>query len=166
VRAEADWRGLAVADKPDSHDVCFIADGDTRGFLADRLGTEPGPIVDSSGTVLGSHEGAYGFTVGQRKGLRIGDPAGDGRPRYVLDISPVTNTVTVGTAQELAVAEVDGDHVRWCGAAPQGSDASATGDGGWRGGRVRVPGAVAGRTASPFRQSRGTTRGGAQSLSG
>jgi tRNA-specific 2-thiouridylase len=132
VRAEADRRGLAVADKPDSHDVCFIADGDTRGFLADRLGTEPGPIVDSSGTVLGSHEGAYGFTVGQRKGLRIGDPAGDGRPRYVLDISPVTNTVTVGTAQELAVAEVDGDHVRWCGAAPQGSDASATGgaDGG------------------------------------
>jgi len=115
VRAEADRRGLAVADKPDSHDVCFIADGDTRRFLADRLGTEPGPIVDSSGAVLGSHEGAYGFTVGQRKGLRIGDPAGDGRPRYVLDISPVTNTVTVGTAEELAIAELDGEHLRWCG---------------------------------------------------
>ena len=101
VRAEAERRGLAVADKPDSHDVCFIADGDTRGFLAERLGTAPGRIVDSSGAVLGEHQGAYGYTIGQRKGLRIGDPAGDGRPRYVLDISPVTNTVTVGTAEEL-----------------------------------------------------------------
>jgi tRNA-specific 2-thiouridylase len=117
VRAEADRRGLAVADKPDSHDICFIADGDTRRFLADRLGTEPGPIVDSAGTVVGSHSGAYGFTIGQRKGLRIGDPAGDGRPRYVLDISPVTNTVTVGTSEELAVSEVEGEHLRWCGPA-------------------------------------------------
>ena len=100
VRAEAARRGLAVADKPDSHDVCFIADGDTRRFLASRLGAESGPIVDSSGKVVGSHQGAYAFTVGQRKGLRIGDPAGDGRPRYVLDISPVNNTVTVGTAFE------------------------------------------------------------------
>jgi tRNA-specific 2-thiouridylase len=115
VRAEAERRGLAVADKPDSHDVCFIADGDTRKFLADRLGTAPGPIVDTSGAVVGTHDGAYAFTVGQRKGLRIGDPAGDGRPRYVLDISPVDNTVTVGTARELAVTELDGLHPRWCG---------------------------------------------------
>jgi tRNA-specific 2-thiouridylase len=122
VRAEADRRGLAVADKPDSHDICFIADGDTRRFLADRLGAETGPIVDSAGKVVGSHQGAYGFTVGQRKGLRIGDPAGDGRPRYVLDISPVTNTVTVGTAEELAVTEVDGEHLRWCGEAPSVAD--------------------------------------------
>ncbi|MBS2961807.1 tRNA 2-thiouridine(34) synthase MnmA [Actinocrinis puniceicyclus] len=115
VRAEADRRGLAVADKPDSHDICFIADGDTRRFLAERLGTETGPIVDTTGAVVGSHSGAYGFTIGQRKGLRIGDPAGDGRPRYVLDISPVTNTVTVGTTEELAVTEVSGSHPRWCG---------------------------------------------------
>jgi len=67
VRAEADRRGLAVADKPDSHDICFIADGDTRRFLAERLGTEPGPIVDSSGSVLGAHQGAYGFTVGSAR---------------------------------------------------------------------------------------------------
>ena len=125
VRAEADRRGLAVADKPDSHDVCFIADGDTRRFLASRLGTESGPIVDSSGKVVGSHQGAYAFTVGQRKGLRIGDPAGDGRPRYVLDISPVNNTVTVGMAEELEVAELDGDHLRWCGAQPGAADSSA-----------------------------------------
>src|SRR5215510_5239956 len=72
VRAEAQQRGLAVADKPDSHDICFIADGDTRRFLADRLGERPGEIVDTAGQVVGHHEGAYGFTVGQRRGLRLG----------------------------------------------------------------------------------------------
>ena len=88
IRAEAERRGLAVAKKPDSHDICFIADGDTQGFLANRLGKAEGDIVDESGTRLGTHEGAYGFTIGQRKGLRIGTPAPDGKPRYVLDISP------------------------------------------------------------------------------
>src|ERR1700691_5642454 len=96
VREEARDRGLLVADKPDSHDVCFIADGDTRGFLERRLGSAPGPIVDTDGTVLGSHNGAYGFTVGQRKGLSVDRPAPDGRPRYVLSIEPVSNTVTIG----------------------------------------------------------------------
>src|SRR5947199_215655 len=85
---EAAARGLAVADKPDSHDVCFIPDGDTRAFLAARLGGAPGRIVAEDGTQLGTHDGAYGFTIGQRKGLRVGAPAGDGRPRYVLDIEP------------------------------------------------------------------------------
>ena len=56
----------------------------------------PGRIVDQSGTVLGEHDGAFAFTVGQRRGLRMGSPAGDGKPRYVLDIEPVTRTVTVG----------------------------------------------------------------------
>jgi tRNA-uridine 2-sulfurtransferase len=96
VRAEAADRGLAVADKPDSHDVCFIADGDTKAFLARRLGQAPGQIVDQSGAVLGEHDGAYAFTVGQRRGLRVGTPAEDDKPRYVLDIEPVTRTVTVG----------------------------------------------------------------------
>jgi tRNA-specific 2-thiouridylase len=120
VRAEAASRGLAVADKPDSHDICFIADGDTQAFLAQRLGSTPGDIVDTAGQVLGRHEGAFGFTIGQRKGLRLGRPAPDGKPRYVLDISPVTNTVTVGEAADLAVAAVRGGAVRWCGPAPVG----------------------------------------------
>src|SRR5882757_10713166 len=94
VRAEAAARGLAVADKPDSHDICFIADGDTRGFLARQLGAQPGPIVDAdSGEVLGSHDGSFGFTVGQRRGLRLQRPAADGQPRYVLSIQPKVNTV-------------------------------------------------------------------------
>jgi tRNA-specific 2-thiouridylase len=118
VRAEAARRGLAVADKPDSHDVCFVADGDTKGFLARRLGRAPGRIVDASGTVLGEHDGAYAFTVGQRKGLGVARPAGDGRPRYVLDIEPVTGTVTVGSAEALQVTEITADRPVWTGAPP------------------------------------------------
>jgi tRNA-specific 2-thiouridylase len=115
VREEARERGLLVADKPDSHDVCFIADGDTRGFLARHLGDAPGPIVDADGTVLGSHEGAFGFTIGQRKGLRVDRPAPDGRPRYVLSIEPVTRTVTVGPASGLEVREITADRPVWTG---------------------------------------------------
>ena len=118
VRAEAARRGLAVADKPDSHDVCFIADGDTRGFLARHLGQAPGRIVDTSGAVLGEHDGAYAFTIGQRRGLRVGNPAGDGKPRYVLDIEPVTRTVTVGPAEDLDVTEITATRPVWTGCPP------------------------------------------------
>jgi tRNA-specific 2-thiouridylase len=122
VREEAARRGLAVADKPDSHDICFIADGDTRGFLARRLGEQPGMIVDAvTGDTVGAHEGAFAYTIGQRRGLRIGRPAADGKPRYVLDISPVHNTVTVGPAALLAVTELTGDRPVWTvGAPPSG----------------------------------------------
>ncbi|GAA3425106.1 tRNA 2-thiouridine(34) synthase MnmA [Streptosporangium nondiastaticum] len=115
VREEAARRGLTVADKPDSHDICFIADGDTRRFLADRLGAAPGPIVDVSGEVVGTHEGAYGFTVGQRKGLRVDRPAPDGRPRYVLSIEPVSNTVTVGPRSALEVTTIVAARPVWNG---------------------------------------------------
>ncbi|GGO92950.1 tRNA 2-thiouridine(34) synthase MnmA [Wenjunlia tyrosinilytica] len=120
IRAEAERRGLAVARKPDSHDICFIADGDTQGFLAKHLGTAEGDIVDTEGTKVGTHSGAYGFTVGQRKGLRIGHPAADGKPRYVLDISPVDNTVTVGPAEALDVVALTAVKPRWCGQVPEG----------------------------------------------
>lgn len=120
VREEAAARGLTVADKPDSHDICFVADGDAAGFLRQRLGNLPGDIVDEQGTVVGSHDGAFGFTVGQRRGLRIGRPAPDGRPRYVLDVSPVTNTVTVGPAERLDVEALVGVSPRWCGPRPAG----------------------------------------------
>jgi tRNA-uridine 2-sulfurtransferase len=118
VRAEAARRGLAVADKPDSHDVCFIADGDTRGFLRRRLGSSPGPIVDHDGRQVGSHEGSYGFTVGQRRGLRLADPAADGKPRYVLDIEPVSGTVLVGPAEALDVEQITGVRPVWSGCEP------------------------------------------------
>jgi tRNA-specific 2-thiouridylase len=118
VRKEAAERGLAVANKPDSHDVCFIADGDTRKFLEGRLGAAPGAVVDTAGTVVGRHNGSYGFTVGQRKGLHIGAPAPDGRPRYVLDIEPVSRTVTVGPAESLDVLDIEGQRTVWSGCTP------------------------------------------------
>lgn len=118
VRAEAARRGLAVADKPDSHDVCFIADGDTRGFLQRRLGSLPGPIVDHDGQVVGAHQGSYGFTVGQRRGLGIVSPAPDGRPRYVLGIEPVSNTVRVGPADALDVSQITAVRPVWSGCEP------------------------------------------------
>jgi tRNA-specific 2-thiouridylase len=123
VRAEAAQRGLAVAEKPDSHDICFIADGDTRGFLAGKLGRSSGDIVDAStGAVLGQHEGAYAYTVGQRRGLDIRVAAPDRRPRYVLSITPVTNTVTVGPAEALDVSVVVGDRPVWMAGAPDTVD--------------------------------------------
>jgi tRNA-specific 2-thiouridylase len=114
VRAEAAERGLAVAEKPDSHDICFIPDGDTRSFLTNRLGERPGALVDNeTGAVLGVHAGVHGFTVGQRHGLGIDAPARDGRPRYVLALEPVSGTVRVGPATHLTVREIVAHRPSW-----------------------------------------------------
>lgn len=120
VREEASRRGLQVAAKPDSHDICFISDGDTGGWLAEKLSdvNRGGSIVSVDGEVLGSHEGSWRFTVGQRKGLRIGTPADDGRPRYVLDIEPVSGTVTVGSREHLTVSGLECIRPLWCGNPP------------------------------------------------
>lgn len=122
VRAEAQARGLSVAQKPDSHDICFIPDGDTRGWLAEKAGTAAGEIVDRRGEVVGSHEGAHAFTVGQRRGLKLGIPAPDGKPRFVLEVRPLSNTVVVGPKEALAIAEIAGESFSWAGAAPGDSD--------------------------------------------
>jgi tRNA-specific 2-thiouridylase len=120
VRAEAEARGLSVADKPDSHDICFIPDGDTAGFLERNLGTSPGDVVDTAGHKVGDHSGSHQFTIGQRRGLRLGVPADDGLPRYVLDISPVTNTVTVGHHDELEVRDISAVRPSWTRSPVQG----------------------------------------------
>jgi len=119
IRAEAAERGLSVAQKPDSHDICFIPDGDTRGWLADRVGISEGEILDTEGNKLGTHEGTPGFTIGQRKGLHIGTPAPDGQPRFVLEIRPKTNTVVVGPKEALDITEIAGTKYTWCGVAPE-----------------------------------------------
>lgn len=130
VRAEAAERGFSVANKPDSHDICFIPDGDTRGWLADRVGAEKGDILDRSGRVLGKHEGAAAFTVGQRKGLNVGYPTDDGKPRFVLEVRPVSNTVVVGPREALDLALVAGSKFSWAGPGPVASGfASETADG-------------------------------------
>jgi tRNA-specific 2-thiouridylase len=121
IRAEAARRGLAVAEKPDSHDICFIPSGNTRAFLGARIGVRPGAVVNADGTVLAEHDGVHGFTIGQRKGLGIGGPGPDGRPRYVTAIDADTGTVRVGEAADLDVHELVGRApVFTSGAAPSG----------------------------------------------
>jgi tRNA-specific 2-thiouridylase len=109
IRSEAAERGLAVADKPDSHDICFIPSGDTRAFLGARIGVRRGNVVDSGGAVLAEHDGVHGFTIGQRKGLGIAGPGPDGRPRYVTSIDAETATVHVGDVADLEVRTLTGE---------------------------------------------------------
>jgi len=82
VRAIARRRGLPVAEQPESQDLCFLADGDYRRFLAHQAPHlfRPGPIRDTAGRVLGQHQGLAAYTIGQRKGLGIAAP----EPLYVL----------------------------------------------------------------------------------
>jgi tRNA-specific 2-thiouridylase len=115
IRKEATARGLSVANKPDSHDICFVPSGDNAGWLRERLGSEVGPIVDQNGNVVGQHHGAYTYTIGQRKGLGLSVPTLDGSPRFVLKVEPATNTVVVGSREELAITTMLGENPVWCG---------------------------------------------------
>jgi tRNA-uridine 2-sulfurtransferase len=103
VRAIAAAKGLRTAAKPESYDVCFVPDRDTAGWLERRLGRRPGQVVDRAGRVLGRHEGAYRFTVGQRRGLGLAAPT----PRYVLRVEPAAARVVVGERAELAIRAVE-----------------------------------------------------------
>jgi tRNA-specific 2-thiouridylase len=99
TRAEADRAGLAVARRAESQEACFLAGDDYRSFLARRgLEVRAGPIVDEDGAALGAHDGYWRFTPGQRKGIGVAA----GRPLYVLDSDPRTNTVRVGPRTALA----------------------------------------------------------------
>lgn len=114
IRMEAAAQDLLVAQKPDSHDICFIPDGDTAGFLQSRLGEQPGNIVDAeTGAVLGTHQGAHTFTIGQRRGLALGVPADDGAPRYVTAIDVKSRTVAVGPPRLLEVNSISGVRPTW-----------------------------------------------------
>ncbi|MFW0168793.1 tRNA 2-thiouridine(34) synthase MnmA [Rothia sp. P4278] len=115
VRAEAAERGFSVAKKPDSYDICFIPEGDTREWLEEHIEMTEGAIKDTEGRVLGTHRGAQAFTVGQRKGLAIGHPAADGKPRFVLEIRPKTNEVIVGGKDLLEIDEIRGIRETWAG---------------------------------------------------
>jgi tRNA-specific 2-thiouridylase len=97
VRAEAAALGLRTASKPESMEVCFITRGGRERFLAERGAMRPGEIVDTGGRVLGRHDGAAAYTVGQRRGLGVAT----GERRYVLDVDPTGGTVTVGAYEDL-----------------------------------------------------------------
>lgn len=133
VRAEAEERGLSVAQKPDSHDICFIPDGDTRGWLEEKIDMTQGSILDTEGQEIGTHPGAQAFTIGQRRGLAIGKPAEDGKRRFVLEIRPKENTVVVGSRDMLAIDRIIGIRPSWAGA-PLAEEAT----GAWFSCRVQV----------------------------
>jgi tRNA-specific 2-thiouridylase len=99
VREIAAKKGLPVAEKAESQDLCFVADGDYRGFLARNAPDvlRPGPIRNTSGRVLGQHHGLALYTIGQRKGIGISGP----EALYVIALDAAENTVIVGTASEL-----------------------------------------------------------------
>ncbi len=99
VRAVAREAGLPNAEKKDSTGICFIGERDFRAFLSRYLPATPGDIVTESGTVVGSHEGCMGYTIGQRKGLGIGGK-GDGRPWFVLDKDVQRNRLIVAQGDD------------------------------------------------------------------
>ena len=120
TRALAARFRLPVAAKPDSQDICFVPDGDyarlVRGLRPGAA--EPGDIVDRAGSVLGRHDGVIGFTVGQRRGLRIGG----GDALYVLGIEPETRRVVVGPRAALARRTVHLSGINWLGPDGVGAD--------------------------------------------
>ena len=123
TRALAATHGLAVADKPDSQDICFVPQGGYAAVIEKlRPGAaEPGEIVDLSGRVLGEHRGIIHYTVGQRRGLGIGG----GEPLYVVRLDPEGRRVIVGPREALATRTVRVTEVNWLGddafgAAPEG----------------------------------------------
>ncbi|HEY2888467.1 MAG TPA: tRNA 2-thiouridine(34) synthase MnmA [Candidatus Limnocylindrales bacterium] len=119
VRSVARSLGLATADKPESQEICFVPGGDYREALRERAGwtPEPGPVVDSDGTSLGSHSGSAGYTVGQRRGVGVAL----GEPRYVSRIDPTTNTITLARRADLETTTVPLERTTFvAGEAPNG----------------------------------------------
>ncbi|HJT12202.1 MAG TPA: tRNA 2-thiouridine(34) synthase MnmA [Dongiaceae bacterium] len=119
TRAIAAEFALAVADKPDSQDICFVPTG---GYarVVERLrpgAAEPGELVHMDGRVLGQHDGLINFTVGQRKGLGLGDLHENGQPLYVVRLEPETRRVFVGPKAALAKSSVTLREVNWLGRA-------------------------------------------------
>jgi tRNA-specific 2-thiouridylase len=116
VRELARQNGLALAEKPDSQEICFIPGGDYKQFLSayleeqgERLPETAGELTDAGGKVLGHHEGIFNFTVGQRKGLGVSSPT----PLYVVQIDPASHRVTLGADAELATSVLRARRLNW-----------------------------------------------------
>ncbi len=119
VRELAAARGLPTASRAESQDLCFVAGGDYRGFLARQAPeiVQPGPILDRAGRQLGEHRGLPYYTVGQREGLRIAA----GHPLYVLALDRERNALIVGSSEDLATQTLAARSVHWiAGTAPAG----------------------------------------------
>ncbi len=115
VRALAAQAGLRTAAKPDSQEICFVPSNDYRSLL-EQHGVElhPGPLVDSTGRVLGRHEGTEHFTIGQRRGAGVAA----GVPLYVVGIFPESGTVVLGTIEECGSPALEATEMNWIGFDP------------------------------------------------
>lgn len=111
VRKMAQERNLPIFDKPDSYEICFVPDNDYRGFLQRRSPEtfEKGTLVDTTGAVLGEHEGHQNFTIGQRRGL----PVNRSYPLYVIGKNAETNTVILGQREETSAIGLRADQTNW-----------------------------------------------------
>lgn len=116
IRELARQAGLATADKPDSQEICFIPDNDYARFLERHRGRvdTAGELVDTSGRVVGRHEGYERFTIGQRRGLGVTF----GEPRFVVRIEPQSRRVVIGTREELGRTSLEADRLNWLIAPP------------------------------------------------
>lgn len=112
VRDIAARHGLPVSDKPESQEICFVPDGDYVDFLEDRAGDRlggAGRFVDTDGSELGRHRGIHAYTIGQRKGLKLGG----GPKRYVVRIDPRANEVVLGDRADLMRGECTIRDLNW-----------------------------------------------------
>ncbi len=116
VREMARRYGLPVAEKAESQDLCFAADGDYRGFLMRHApgALRPGPILDVRGNVLGKHRGLAFYTIGQRKGLGLSA----GEPLYVVEIDGERNAIVVGPKSALGKSHLVAGEVNWISGSP------------------------------------------------
>jgi tRNA-specific 2-thiouridylase len=114
IRRLAREMRLPLAAKPDSADICFVPDGDYKSFVRDRLPRQPGVVRDDAGRVVGEHDGIAGFTVGQRKGLGVAL----GEKRFVTDIDPEFNVITIGPEDRLLARSLVAEDVSWTDAPP------------------------------------------------
>jgi tRNA-uridine 2-sulfurtransferase len=120
VRVIAEEAGLSVARKKESYEICFVPEKDGYARIVEReAGIQPGEgageIVDIDGNVVGTHEGYYHFTIGQRRGLDLG---GSAARTYVLDVNPFTKRVTIGPGNALERDELIAQRVHWIAGAP------------------------------------------------
>lgn len=103
VRKIARSRGLVTAEKPESQEICFVPDGDYRSLLREHgWSGAAGEIVDETGSVVGTHGGSAGFTIGQRRGIGLAAAS----PRYVSAIDPTSNRITIGRREALERSEL------------------------------------------------------------
>ena len=116
VRDIARTLGLAVAEKPDSQEICFVPDGDYAAFIERSTGPldARGAIMNQSGQVVGQHAGVHRYTIGQRKGLGVAAP----EPMYVLQIRPAERALVVGPRAELERTSLTASRVNWISGCP------------------------------------------------